>query len=174
MSPSSSHVHDQPEAPAEIRRAVVLGRLECCGLGILIAIPILAMAGWLGDGRASREVASGGITLQVDYPRQARAGHGVVVAARVSGDRPLTGRPVTVEMSANYLESFGPVTSRPTINELRAGAAAIRQDLEAGPLGTEVVFELTPRLAGRARGWIRAVVDSGERAEVEVETWILP
>jgi hypothetical protein len=58
--------------PPHIERKVELQRAQWIGIPLLMVLPILALAGVLGDAREEVTASGGGIEMRVSFPQRGR------------------------------------------------------------------------------------------------------
>ncbi|MBM9469003.1 hypothetical protein [Nakamurella leprariae] len=76
------------------------------GAVALLAIVVAGATGWLGVRAGTVRATADGWTLELTYPRVARAGLDVPVSIRVTAPEPLAERPLTLTVDRAFLDLF--------------------------------------------------------------------
>jgi len=162
----------QPEEPPEFPRRILIGPGQAIAVLLLLAVPVLALARLLGDGREQREARAGGLALRIEAPVRARFGNPVTL--RIAVEAPV-GQRVRVEVAAGYLERFSDLRAQPGLGGLTEESAVFQPELTAETGGRALILiDATPQHPGRARGYVRASLPSGERVEIPLDTLVFP
>lgn len=167
-----------PEAPPEFDRRVSIPSRQLAGLALLIAVPLLALCGFLGDRIAVKEAKSAaGLKLHVESPACARYGNLSQMRIRVEGTPEQAGSVVRIEVATDYLERFSAVVASPAETGVEHGRLVFEQTLDSDARGAPWLFDLTPERYGWARGNVRVMRgDDGEDAatSLELATFVFP
>jgi len=161
---------------AESRRAVLARR------GVLLAMAAVVGAGatgWLGLHTQRRSASGGGYTLQLDYPRVARAGLDITWRVRVTRDQPLeSALPVVLAVSGSFFDVFETQGFYPEPDaEMRDGRWRYLEFTPAAGADTLVVdFDtyVQPSAQLGRDAEVRLLVDDVELASVAWSTTLLP
>jgi hypothetical protein len=165
---------DELEKPSEIQRHLLLNWRQGVGLMFLLTLPVLALFRVLGDGRATVEARTGGLSVDAEVPLSARHGNVLQLRLMIGASAVVNARRVHVEVSSDYLEKFREVRTQPEVIRFTADASVIIQDVSEGEGGAPVVIELTPEVSGWAEGRVRVSAESGEVVELPLKTFIFP
>lgn len=164
----------QPEKPSEFPRRILIGPGQAAAVLLLLAIPVLALARLLGEGREQREARAGGLVLRIEAPVRARSGSPVTLRIAVEAPAAPAGPRARVEVAAGYLERFSDLRTQPGLGELTEEAAVFQPAGPAAGGRALILIHATPEHPGRARGYVRASLPSGERVEIPLDTLVFP
>lgn len=162
-----------PERTPEFTRRVVWERTSVAGLLVLVSVPVLAMLGVLGDGKAAHEADAGELHVRMEAPVCARFGNPVALRLAATGGA-APGRRLTVTVSNDYLASFGDARAPIAPSRVTTATAVFERELAADGSGALIVMELSPQRYGWARGRVRASLDEGGGVEFPLKTFIFP
>lgn len=158
----------RPPTPPPFERRVVLEWPRLAGLVLMMAVPVLALAQLLGDRVQRREVRKGDWILGADVPVCARDGDPLHITVNLSRESAKRAEPMAdVRISADYLGRFTEVRRKPV--HFALGEESGEADAVA-----PVVIELTPDRSGWARGRLDVTTETGERLELELNTFVFP
>ena len=146
-------------------------------MALLLAVPLLALCGFLGDRTVKETVGAAGLKLHVESPACARYGNLSQMRIRVEGTPAQAGSLVRIEVPTEYLERFSEVVASPAETGVEHGRLVFEQTLDSEGRGTPWLFDLTPERYGWARGNVRMMRgDDGEdaAATVELATFVFP
>lgn len=158
-----------PSAP-EMTRRLNFGRFQAVGALIVVAIPIMALAGLFGEtwGRTSK--ANGELAVNVSYPERFRYKqiNQIVVTVENLGTEPVD--TVAVDFDAGYVLQFSSPLFIPSavesfrvpITDLDPGASAL------------VLLKIQGEEYGRHTGEIRVTTSRGDSISLTVSTFIFP
>lgn len=165
---------DDLEKPPEIPRRLLLNWRQGIGLIFLLAIPVLALLRFLGDGKSTVEERAQGLAVRAEVPVSARYGNMLQLRLTITAEPSIKMRHVNVEVSTDYLAGFSDIHAQPEIVRSTANASVIPQDVPPGGEGAPVLIELTPEKPGWSRGFVRVSAESGEAVELPLKTFIFP
>jgi hypothetical protein len=167
VSRTFAHDADGPENPPPFQRRVVLGGWQSAGLFAMASVPLLALAQLLGDRVSSHRLEHDGWVLNAEVPACARDGHAVQITVSLHRAEGTAPAPVAaVELSPDYVARFSDVKRRPVV--------FARLEKNAEPPLSPVTIDLTPSRYGRARGRLGVTTETGERLELELNTFVFP
>ncbi|MGH7470405.1 MAG: hypothetical protein ACRENP_20875 [Longimicrobiales bacterium] len=161
---------EQPRAPP-MRRPVRLYPYQWLTLPLLIAIPIAALTGVLGERRELRHVSGSGLDVRSEVPLVMRYGQLQPLRLWITNRSTDPLDSLVLDFDSAYIARFVRVRFVPanvqpfvvSLGRLAPGATV------------EVLVELEAARYGRHRGTLR-IMQSGRqpRLAIPVHTWILP
>lgn len=161
-----------PEKAPQRGRRLLFTSAQLIGAAALLAVPVLALCGLLGDSREVLVAHHDGLTLRADTCARARNGNAMQMRLTLEGAG-LAGRQVRIDVSSEYLSPFVNLMTQPSATGVSGEAVTFVQDMPAAGAAS-VILDLTPDGYGWARGRVRAVADSGATVELPLKTFILP
>ena len=158
-----------PPPPPPFRAKVVLTRKQLFGLPVLFAIPLIALAGLLGESTGHVVASSSQLELRVDFPSRGhyREIQGLHVMVRNRTTRPID--TITVRFDASYMNAFSQVRFEPS--PTRAYDILLTS---VGPGYTRLVaVELSGDRYGRHRGEV-SVSGGTDTVRAGFNTFVFP
>ncbi len=172
MNTGGDPPHDRRPPPAPVvRRRVRLKRAQWIGLPFLMAVPLIALTGVLGDWEATGETRGGAIRIRVEHPTVQRAGQRReirIVVQNVSA-APVDG--VLVELAPHYLAAFGEIHFHPPPDRAFRLLIPRLQPGETRPAHVEMVAVRPGTSRGEVTVSSRA---AGESLAVPLRTFVFP
>lgn len=157
-----------PEAPP-MRRRFQTDPFQLIGLGFIVAVPVLALAGLFGMKRAEVSARGGALELTVRYVERLRFGQTHNLEILVTNVGAQSFDTLTVSIDPAYLHGFTNATWTPSPTQ------AHKVDL-AGPRAGEgrlIVVAFRADRYGRHTGAVSATA-GGDTARVVLSTFIFP
>jgi hypothetical protein len=150
--------------------------LRRVGIGLLLAVLAVGLAGGFGVRTASVSASGGGYELTVTHAAVTRPGLATpfdIEVRRAGG----LGRPVTVAISSDYLEMFDENGIDPDPASSTSDPGFVHMEFDPPPSGTLTIsfdVRLEPGVQWGKTG--RVVLLDGERAvaDVSFRTWVMP
>lgn len=172
---STMHTALHPQHPPVIRRRLAFGPEHWAGLVLLLAIPLLAVFGFLGDKEATLETSGGNFVLRASSPVIAREGERVRLKASLVATESSSGvSPVRFFVTRDYLDRFENVVSEPVISEKTSSEAEISPGNATNSAAWEINFEGNPFRRGKVEGSLGVVFSDGSRLTLPLKTFVLP
>jgi hypothetical protein len=172
MTNAADPPHSRRPTPGPpLPRRVRLTRAQWIGIPLMLAIPLTALTGALGDWKATAHADGAAIRLEVEHPTVQRVGQRRDLTIVVENVSTTTVDSVLVEIDPEYLAGFGEIHLLPPpdhafrllIPRLRPG--------ERSPVRAELVA---------ARPWTSrgevtvSAAGAGEPVVVPIRTFVLP
>ena len=109
---STDELRDPPDAPS-IERGISIAPYQMIGLALLAVLPLLALAGTLGDRWDSRDAAAGSLDVSLRYPTVFRYKTINSFTVHVTNRGATALDTVTVALDTTYALGFSTVTAVP-------------------------------------------------------------
>ena len=159
-----------PPGPAPLERKFRLWPHQRIAIPLLLAVPVLGLAGVLDERTATGAARAGALELTVEYPAQARSRSttGMELRVRNTGRAPL--EDVRVRLDPAFLDGFTELNFTPSPAE----GFEVQLDRLSPGQDRVVLVGMRPDELWTNRGVVRAEAAGASPAEVEVRTFVLP
>lgn len=147
-----------------------MSRAQWIAIPILVAIPLLALAGVFGETWQTASDSGGNVEMRVEFP--ARFSYKMLnsISVTVLNRSDRTVDTLVVAFDPSYISNFSTVVFTPPI--MRAYEVAVT-DVRPGEARL-VTAELQGEKYGRHQGWIQASDGGTDTARVTIHTIIFP
>lgn len=159
--------------PRPIRRRVKLYRYQVWGMGLLLVLPALALAG-LFQSESTQISKKGEVSLNVSYHRILRDRTDKPLLIRAINDTGKEIEKLTLSLNRDYVSEFDEMDFNPEPAHLTSEKVVFEFDKVAPEDSREVTFDFQADKPGVKKGHVEADSGSGAKSSLEFSTFVLP
>jgi hypothetical protein len=148
--------------------------LPWVGLGVILLVPLLAVAGVFGPTQKSITAQDAGLRLEVSYPARMRYLTINELRIKIQNTTAVAAPLITVVVDRQFLENFAELALEPSADQITAEGYVI--ELREVPAQAERHILISFRARGHFghSGWVRAIAEDQPALTVPMSVFVFP